>query len=354
MPAEGTGCSGVTAWRRLRDEAGVWPRLHEVLLAELRKAGLLDMDDCAIDGSPIRALKGGSHRTFAGRPRPAGQQAPPDRRPPRHTPRRLADRREPARRHSADAPAGRDPQHPRPPRTASAPAGPAVRRPRLRLRQVPPHPPSPRHHTQDRPPRRPARLRAGQDTLGRRADLRLAPPVQTTPDPLRDTRRPPPRPAKTHLQHHLLETPTNLILKPSVTGSPGDHLPADEDLEGIPGPGLRRQAGTDRVRDQRASGPHVRLRRVRATGHPPHRRILLGRTDPPRPTPGHLPPHPRHHLLPRLLLSRRRHTLGNQPAPQRHRPHLGRPAVHSRRPTGRRLDLRDPGQPLRTPELENP
>ena len=30
-----------------------------VLLAELRKAGLLDMDDCAIDGSHVRALKGG-------------------------------------------------------------------------------------------------------------------------------------------------------------------------------------------------------------------------------------------------------------------------------------------------------
>ncbi|SCD66809.1 Putative transposase of IS4/5 family [Streptomyces sp. DfronAA-171] len=61
VPAERTGCSGVTAWRRLRDwtEAGVWPRLREVLLAELRKAGLLDMDDCAIDGSHIRALKGG-------------------------------------------------------------------------------------------------------------------------------------------------------------------------------------------------------------------------------------------------------------------------------------------------------
>ncbi|RDD83910.1 transposase [Streptomyces parvulus] len=30
VPAETVGCSGVTAWRRLRDwtEAGVWPRLH--------------------------------------------------------------------------------------------------------------------------------------------------------------------------------------------------------------------------------------------------------------------------------------------------------------------------------------
>ncbi len=61
VPTELVGCSGVTAWRRLRDwtEAGVWPRLHEVLLAELRNEGLLEMDDAAIDGSHIRALKGG-------------------------------------------------------------------------------------------------------------------------------------------------------------------------------------------------------------------------------------------------------------------------------------------------------
>lgn len=53
----------VTACRRLRDwtEAGVWPRLHEVLLAELRKTGLLGMDDAAIDASHVRALKGGDH-----------------------------------------------------------------------------------------------------------------------------------------------------------------------------------------------------------------------------------------------------------------------------------------------------
>jgi transposase len=52
VPAEQVGCSGVTAWRHLRDwtEAGVWPRPHEVLLAEPRAAGLLDMDDAAVDG----------------------------------------------------------------------------------------------------------------------------------------------------------------------------------------------------------------------------------------------------------------------------------------------------------------
>ncbi|MFC9432129.1 IS5 family transposase [Streptomyces sp. NPDC056987] len=63
VPAESVGCSGVTAWRRLRDwtEAGVWPRLHATLLTELRRAGLLDLDDCAVDGSHVRALKGGDH-----------------------------------------------------------------------------------------------------------------------------------------------------------------------------------------------------------------------------------------------------------------------------------------------------
>jgi transposase len=62
VPAQVVGCSGVTAWRRLRDwtEAGVWPRLHEILLAELRSIGRLDMQDAAIDGSHIRAVKGGT------------------------------------------------------------------------------------------------------------------------------------------------------------------------------------------------------------------------------------------------------------------------------------------------------
>ncbi|MFE5714453.1 IS5 family transposase [Streptomyces sp. NPDC056501] len=63
VPTETIGCSGVTCCRRLRDwtEAGVWPRLHAILLAELRKAGPLDMDDAAIDGSHVRALNGGPH-----------------------------------------------------------------------------------------------------------------------------------------------------------------------------------------------------------------------------------------------------------------------------------------------------
>jgi transposase len=50
----------MTCWRRLAEwtEAGVWPRLHEVLLAELRRANALDFSRAAVDGSHIQALKG--------------------------------------------------------------------------------------------------------------------------------------------------------------------------------------------------------------------------------------------------------------------------------------------------------
>jgi transposase len=51
----------MTCWRRLRDwhDAGVWQRLHELLLAELNAADALDWSKAVIDGSHIRALKGG-------------------------------------------------------------------------------------------------------------------------------------------------------------------------------------------------------------------------------------------------------------------------------------------------------
>ena len=53
--------SGMTCWRRLRDwnEAGVWQRLHELLLAELRTADVLDLSTAAVDSSHIRAMTAG-------------------------------------------------------------------------------------------------------------------------------------------------------------------------------------------------------------------------------------------------------------------------------------------------------
>jgi len=61
LPQELGYGSGMTCWRRLRDwnDAGVWQRLHEMLLAELRAADLLDFSRAAVDGSHVRAMKGG-------------------------------------------------------------------------------------------------------------------------------------------------------------------------------------------------------------------------------------------------------------------------------------------------------
>jgi transposase len=61
LPQELGFGSGMTCWRRLRDwnDAGVWTRLHENLLAELHAAGVLDWSRAVIDGSHLRAMKGG-------------------------------------------------------------------------------------------------------------------------------------------------------------------------------------------------------------------------------------------------------------------------------------------------------
>jgi len=61
LPTSAFGVSGATCWRRLKEwhEAGVWQRLHETLLAELRSAGLLDLAHTVVDSSHLRALKGG-------------------------------------------------------------------------------------------------------------------------------------------------------------------------------------------------------------------------------------------------------------------------------------------------------
>jgi transposase len=62
LPQERGFGSGMTCWRRLWDwnDAGVWQRLHELLLAEPRAADLLDLSGAAVDGSHVRAMKGGN------------------------------------------------------------------------------------------------------------------------------------------------------------------------------------------------------------------------------------------------------------------------------------------------------
>jgi transposase len=59
LPQElGFGC-GMTAWRRLRawQQAGVWEKLHELLLAELHAADQLEWERAVADSSHLQAKK---------------------------------------------------------------------------------------------------------------------------------------------------------------------------------------------------------------------------------------------------------------------------------------------------------
>src|ERR1700682_2434359 len=61
LPQEmGCGC-GMTCWNYLQawQRAGVWQRLHEVLLAELQEAARIVWSRAAVDSTHARALGGG-------------------------------------------------------------------------------------------------------------------------------------------------------------------------------------------------------------------------------------------------------------------------------------------------------
>lgn len=91
--------SGMTCWRRLRDwqAAGVWHRLHQVLLAELRRADKLDLSRASLDAASVASPGGRVHRAEPDRSRQARQQAASDRRPQRCSLGVLRDRSQPAR-----------------------------------------------------------------------------------------------------------------------------------------------------------------------------------------------------------------------------------------------------------------
>ena len=75
LPKE-MGCgSGMTCWRRLRDwqQAGVWQKLHELLLAQLREADQIDWSRAVVDSASVRAVGGGGkNRPQSYRPAQAG------------------------------------------------------------------------------------------------------------------------------------------------------------------------------------------------------------------------------------------------------------------------------------------
>lgn len=69
------GCCGMTLWNRLNEwrRAGVWQRLHRLLLDKLRGAGEIDLSWVIVDSASVRAIHGGKKRDPA--PWTAGKTA---------------------------------------------------------------------------------------------------------------------------------------------------------------------------------------------------------------------------------------------------------------------------------------
>ena len=76
LPQE-MGCgSGMTCWRRLREwqAAGVWQRLHEVLLARLHATDAIDWERACVDSASVPAP--GGAKTPGATPPTAASSAP--------------------------------------------------------------------------------------------------------------------------------------------------------------------------------------------------------------------------------------------------------------------------------------
>jgi transposase len=101
VPAERIGCSGVTSWRRLRDwtkpESG--PACTKPCRRNCAQRACWRWTTPRSTARTSGLSKGGSHRTFAGRPGTPRQQTPHHRRPARNPARSHSDQRKPSRRH---------------------------------------------------------------------------------------------------------------------------------------------------------------------------------------------------------------------------------------------------------------
>lgn len=246
LPQELGFGSGMTCWRRLWDwnAAGVWQRLHELLLSELRAADLLDFLPRSGRLQPHPRDEGrAGHRSVPGGPGQGRQQAPPDRRGARHPARLNHHQRQPQRRHATDPADPGRPADPRQAWTATAPPLAPGRRPR-RARGLPGRGPPVPDHPLHRPARRRARLRPGRVPLGRGRSDGAAALVPPPAYPLGDPRRHPPCVRHPWLRRHLLATTAHRTLLRVRAGiAPGDGL----------------FDASERIRSSRArAAPHIR------------------------------------------------------------------------------------------------
>ncbi len=184
------GCSGMTCWRRLHDwqAAGVWTRLHRVLLEQLSDAGHLDWSRASLDSAAVAAKKGGRDRPEPDGSRQIGHKAPSCGRPARHPARGAPEPGQPARQLDAG---------PRPRRRArraaqswppSQAARQASRRQGLRSSPLPERMPEAQGLAPHRPARHRQQRKAGPTPMGGRANAGMAQPLSPPRHPLRAAR----------------------------------------------------------------------------------------------------------------------------------------------------------------------
>jgi transposase len=213
---QGLGCgSGMTCWRRLDEwqQAGVWQRLHELLLAKLREADRIDWSRVVVDSAQVPAVLGA----------PKTDPSPVNRRKAGSKHHLITDAAgiplaclvTGANRHDLSQLLGlvrRDSPCARQAGSSQASATLAARRPRLPLKGGRGLAARAQDHTHHRAPACPARLRARPPTLGRRAHTLLGPPTPPAPAPLRTTRRHPRSFRRDRLQPDLPQSPSGIIL----------------------------------------------------------------------------------------------------------------------------------------------
>ena len=210
LPQE-MGCgSGVTAWRRLDEwqKAGVWERIHQVLLDELGKRDKIDWERASLDSSTVPTKRGEPDG-----PRQGRHEALPHCRRPGH-PARLAHRRGEHPRHALLRSAHRCHQAYSASARATSPAPKeAPRRQGFRLEVEPPRAEHQGHPGAHRPQGHRVHHEARQAPLGRGANDGVAQPVPPTHGPLRTTCGHPPRLPSPRLRAYMLEPPRAGVLK---------------------------------------------------------------------------------------------------------------------------------------------
>ena len=187
LPQE-MGCgSGMTCWRRLHEwqAAGVWEKLHRLLLDRLREADQIDWSRAVVDSTSVRAVLGGgadgpqSHGSGAKR-----KQTSPDFGCPGNPSGGALDRGQRERRHAAPAFGGSDSPGARQAGPASPPARDRARGPRLQLRRAPTLAAGQEDPSAACGGRKPSWQRPGQHSMGSRTHLGLAAPFPPPAHPL--------------------------------------------------------------------------------------------------------------------------------------------------------------------------